>query len=130
MHMPGSVIAERYVLQDEVGHGGMGVVFRAYDVKLGRPVALKMVSSDTPHKSGHDDQLAAEARSASALNHPGIATVYDLVEIADEKFIAFEFVEGFTLRKGLTRSRFTFEETVEAGIQLAEALRERRTNAE
>lgn len=122
MHMPGSIIADRYVLQDEVGHGGMGVVFRAYDVKLGRPVALKMVPSDTPHKSGHDDQLAAEARSASALNHPGVATVYDLVETADEKFIAFEFVEGLTLRKKLARSRFTVEETVEAGIQLAEAL--------
>ena len=48
MHMPGSIIADRYVLRDEVGHGGMGVVFRAYDVKLGRPVALKMVPSETP----------------------------------------------------------------------------------
>jgi serine/threonine protein kinase len=116
------MIADRYMLQDEVGHGGMGVVFRAYDVKLGRPIALKMLLWDTPYKSGHNDQLAVEARSASALNHPGIATVYDLVETADEKFIAFEFVEGLTLRKKLAQSRFTVEETVEAGIQLAEAL--------
>jgi len=122
MHMPGSMIADRYMLQEEVGHGGMGVVFRAYDLKLGRTVALKMLPCDTPDKSEHDDQLAVEARSASALNHPGIATVYDLVETADEKFIAFEFVVGSTLRRELARSRFTPEETVEAGIQLAEAL--------
>jgi eukaryotic-like serine/threonine-protein kinase len=91
----------------------MGVVFRAHDLKLGRTVALKMLSHDTRIKSEHDDQLAAEARSVSALNHPGIATVYDLVETADEKFIAFEFVEGSTLRRELARSRFNPEETVE-----------------
>src|SRR6266436_129030 len=100
----------------------MGMVLRAYDTRLNRVVALKMLPSNTTHDSELHRRLAAEARAASALSHPGIATVYDFVEQGEGSFIVYEYVEGRTWRKELARARFTTDETLDASAQLADAL--------
>src|SRR6266481_9677535 len=100
----------------------MGVVLRAYDTRLNRLVALKMLPSNKTHDSELRRRLAAEARAASALSHPGIATVYDFVEHGEGSFIVYEYVEGRTWRKELARARFTTDEILDASAQLADAL--------
>lgn len=117
--MPSELIVGRYRVEQEVGRGAMGVVLRAYDTRLNRVVALKMLPSNTNNDSELCRRLAAEARAASTLSHPGIATVYDFVEQGGGSFIVYEFVEGRTWRKELARARFT---TDDASAQLADAL--------
>ena len=120
--MLNELIEGRYKVEREVGRGGMGVVLRAYDTRLNRLVALKMLPSNTTHDSELRRRLAAEARAASALSHPGIATVYDFVEQGEGSFIVYEYVEGRTWRKELARARFTTDEILDASAQLADAL--------
>src|SRR5258708_34528627 len=100
----------------------MGVVLRAYDTRLNRLVALKMLPSNSTHDSELRHRLAAQARPASALSPPGIAPVYDFVEQGEGSFIVYEYVEGRTWRQELARSRFTPAENLEASAQLADAL--------
>jgi len=116
------LVDDRYKVEQEVGRGGMGVVLRAYDTRLNRAVALKMLPSNTTHDSELCRRLAAEARAASALSHPCIATVYDFVEQGERSFIVYEFVEGRTWRNELARARFTTDEILDASAQLADAL--------
>ena len=94
----GDLIAGRYRVENEVGRGRMGIVPRAIDVQLGRPVALKMLRPEFEDDAGLRRRLATEARTASGLAHPGIATVFDLVESTEASFIVYEFVDGRTLR--------------------------------
>src|SRR6185437_8802649 len=103
-------------------HGGMGLVLRAIDLQLNRTVALKILLPQS--RSGIDlrRRLASEARLASGVNHPGVATVYDFVESAAGSFIVYEFVEGRTLRRELANGPFRGEELVGAALQLADAL--------
>ena len=116
------LIVGRYRVEQEVGRGGMGVVLRAYDTHLHRIVAIKMLPSNTGRNSELCRRLAAEARAASALSHPSIATVYDFVEEGEGSFIVYEYVEGCTWRKALARARFTTDEILDGGAQLADAL--------
>ncbi len=118
----GDLIAGRYRVENEVGRGGMGIVLRAIDVQLGRPVALKMLGPEFGDDAGLRRRLATEARTASGLAHPGIATVFDLVEDTEASFIVYEFVDGRTLRTELADGRFRTQDLVEAGVQLADAL--------
>src|SRR5262245_48093617 len=120
--MLGELIVGRYKVEKELGRGGMGVVVRAYDTRLKRIVALKVLPFDATHDPELNRRLASEARAASALNYPCIATVYDFVEQNDEKFIVYEYVEGQTLRDKLTKTRFTIKEVFSAGVQLSDAL--------
>jgi serine/threonine protein kinase len=120
--MLGDLIAGRYRIEAELGRGGMGVVFRAHDTRLNRTVALKMLPEDTTQSEFLRQRLASEARIASALNHPGIATVYDFIEQDEAAFIVYEFVPGRTLRRHLESERFNFSETIDAALQLTEAL--------
>ncbi len=113
---------ERYEVEQEIGRGGMGRVYRARDTHLGRTVALKMLPQEVSHNAELSRRLAQEARAASALSHPGVATVYDFVEHAGEDFIVFEYVEGTTLREQLGRHRFAIDEILALGIQLTDAL--------
>ena len=120
--MPEEVIAGRYRIEREIGRGGMGVVYRARDLKLPRTVAIKMLPPELVNDPERRRRLAQEARAASALNHPGIATVYDYEETEGEAFIVTEYVEGSTLRTRLAARDLRVEEILELGIQLADAL--------
>jgi tRNA A-37 threonylcarbamoyl transferase component Bud32 len=120
--MQDDLIADRYRVEAELGRGGMGVVLRAHDTRLNRTVAVKMLPADATQSDLLRQHLASEARIASALNHPGIATVYDFIEQDGAAFIIYEFVPGRTLRRHLDSERFNFSETLDAALQLTEAL--------
>ena len=88
-----------YRIIEKLGEGGMGVVYKAEDTKLDRPVALKFLAA---HALGDEDEKARfvrEAKAAAALSHPGIATVFALEEFDDRLYIVYEYVEGKTLRE-------------------------------
>jgi serine/threonine protein kinase len=112
----------RYRVEQEVGRGGMGIVLRAFDTRLNRAVAIKILPPDATHDPDRLRRLAAEARAASALNHTGIATVYDFVEQGADSFIVYEYIDGRTLRNSLTHDRFSTDDVLGVGIQLADAL--------
>jgi len=120
--MPGELLVERYKIEHEVGRGGMGVVLRAYDIRLNRVVALKMLPPNAPRDREMCRRLRIEACAASALSHPAIATVYDFVERDEGSFIVYEFVEGQTLRRELAGRRFTTQDLLDVGVELASAL--------
>jgi hypothetical protein len=113
---------ERYEIEQEIGRGGMGVVYRARDTRLGRAVALKMLPPEMASDPELRQRMEKEARAASALSHPGIATLYDYVDNGAECFLVFELVEGETLGDSLARRRFTPPEALQLAIQLADAL--------
>jgi serine/threonine protein kinase len=112
----------RYRVEQEVGRGGMGIVLRAFDTRLNRAVAIKILPPDATHDPDRLRRLAAEARAASALNHTGIATVYDFVEQGADSFIVYEYIDGRTLRNSLAHDRFSTDDVLGVGIQLADAL--------
>jgi serine/threonine protein kinase len=111
----------RYKIVSSLGAGGMGEVFLAEDSKLGRRVALKILSSKISADIIHLDRFRQEAQAASALNHPNIITVFDIDEFEGKHFIAAEYIEGQTLRERM-KNRLTFDETLSILIQTAEAL--------
>jgi eukaryotic-like serine/threonine-protein kinase len=111
-----------YRITAGLGSGGMGVVFRAHDELLKRDVALKLLKDEMGESPEHRARILSEARAASGLNHPGIATVYEIGEEADKLFIVMEFVEGETLRRRLEGAALEPEEVVRIGAQVADAL--------
>lgn len=120
--MAGPLKADRYEIEEEIGHGGMGKVYRARDTHLGRTVALKILPVEVTHDAELKRRLATEARAASALNHPNVATVYDFVEHGGESFIVFEYVDGKMLREEISRGRMETAEVLDIGTQIADAL--------
>ena len=100
----------------------MGEVYRAQDTRLGRTVALKRLPAEVTHDAELKRRLETEARAASALNHPNVATVYDFIEDGGESFIVFEYVEGKTLREQSSGRRMRTAEILDIGVQIADAL--------
>lgn len=112
----------RYKVLAPLGAGGMAEVYRAQDIQLGRPVALKLLSDKLAFDDAHLHRFQQEARATSSLNHPNILTIYEIGEIGQTHFIATELVEGETLRRRLKKSRLNLGEALEISIQIAAAL--------
>jgi len=111
-----------YRIVRKLGAGGMGLVYEAEDTKLGRRVALKFLKEGTAHDAGAMDRFLREARSASALNHPGICTIHAIEECDGRTFIAMELLEGESLDKVLARGTMPISHCVEVCVELADAL--------
>jgi hypothetical protein len=111
-----------YRILEEIGRGGMGVVYAAVDERLGRTVALKALPPEYMSDRRHRDRLAREARAAAAFTHESIATIYALEEIDGELFIVSEFVEGETLRDELERGPTAPDRLIPTLIDIASGL--------
>ena len=111
-----------YRLTRELGRGGMGTVYLAYDTRLGRHAALKLLPSRLMNNQERVRRLQREARSASALNHPNIITIYDFGNENGRDYIASEFVEGRTLRDHVGSPDFTLNQILDVVIQVTSAL--------
>jgi eukaryotic-like serine/threonine-protein kinase len=111
-----------YHILRQLGSGGMGLVYEAADSKLGRRVALKFLQENSTKDPAALERFLREARSASALNHPGICTIYAIEEHEGQTFIAMELLEGESLEKILARGPLLVARTVTIGIEVADAL--------
>ena len=112
----------RYEIRSKIGAGGMGEVYLADDTKLDRKVALKILPSDVALKPDRMKRFVQEAKSASALNHPNIITIYEIDKTDAGHFIAIEFIDGTTLRQQLRFAQMKIGEVLDVAIQTANAL--------
>ena len=111
-----------YRIIERLGGGGMGIVYRAEDLRLGRDVALKFLPADTAGEGASAERFRREARVASALNHPNICTIYEFGEHEGQQFIAMEYVPGETLRQHLDGTPIPLRHTLDIAVQLTSAL--------
>ncbi|HXC72059.1 MAG TPA: UvrD-helicase domain-containing protein [Pyrinomonadaceae bacterium] len=119
--LPAETIAH-YRILEPIGAGGMGAVYKAYDNKLQRVVALKLLPSEYVSQQDRRRRFFQEARAASALNHPHILTIYEVGEDDGKPYIAMEFVEGETLRHKIKNRVLQLKETLDIAIQIASGL--------
>ncbi|MGH9777985.1 MAG: serine/threonine-protein kinase, partial [Candidatus Acidiferrales bacterium] len=119
--MIGQTVSHYRVLE-KLGEGGMGVVYLAEDMRLGRKVALKALSPEFVRDPDRRKRFQQEARAAAVLTHPGIATVYEFEEIGENLFIAFEYVRGDNLRAAVNRGPMELETLLKTATDIARAL--------
>src|SRR3989442_172521 len=113
---------KNYVVEEMLGKGGMGVVYRARDTRLGRSVALKVLRPELIRDEDRRRRFVQEARAASAVNHPAIAQIYEIEESGDTTFIVMEYVGVSTVRQMVARHELDLPSAVEVGIRVGDAL--------
>ncbi len=111
-----------YKITEKLGEGGMGVVYKAEDTKLERPVALKFLRSDALEDEEHKARFLREARAVASLNHPNICVIHEIDEIEGESFIAMEFVEGESVKQKIKARPLKLDEAVDIAVQTAQGL--------
>ncbi|HXG88517.1 MAG TPA: protein kinase [Vicinamibacterales bacterium] len=111
-----------YRILDKLGGGGMGVVYRAEDLHLGRHVAIKFLPPELSHDPAAALRFQREARAASALNHPGICTVHDLGVHDGQQFLVMELLEGKTLKHSIAAQPLAIPRVIELGIEIVDAI--------
>jgi len=111
-----------YRIVEKIGAGGMGVVYRAHDDRLNRDVALKFLPDELNHDENARALLIREARTASALNHPNICTIYDVGEVDGKSYIVMEFVSGRSLAEQIPEDGLPVETVIRYGEQIADAM--------
>jgi serine/threonine protein kinase len=118
----GTLVAGKYRIDEEIGRGGMGIVYRAEDTRLDRPVAVKVLPHDKVIDPERKRRFIQEAKAASALNHPHIITIYDIGQAEGLDFIAMEYVDGRTLEDLIGRKGLKLNEALKYSVQVADAL--------
>src|SRR6185369_3611753 len=111
-----------YRITEKLGVGGQGAVYKATDMKLGRPVVIKVIPPELSSKEANLKRFEREARLASSLDHPNICTIFDLDEVDGVHFIAMQFVEGKNVRQLVAGRPLELKTALLIGLQVAEAL--------
>jgi serine/threonine protein kinase/Tfp pilus assembly protein PilF len=119
-----AVIAGKYRVIEELGRGGMGIVYKAEDVRLKRMVALKFLPPELTHIAEIRDRFMREAQAAAALDHPNICTVYEFDQAEGKAFISMAYIEGRSLRKRTDSGPLELEEALKISVQVAAGLQE------
>src|SRR5215475_12818430 len=111
-----------YRIEESLGAGGMGVVYKARDLRLDRPVAIKFLRADKVADPERKRRFVQEAKSASALNHPNIITIHDIDQADGADFIAMEYVEGAALDRLIPKNGMSLADVLKYATQIAAAL--------
>ena len=120
----GTILAGKYRIIEPIGKGGMGVVYKAEDIKLERTVALKFLSAELTEDPEARERFVREAKAAAALSHPHICTLYEIGEDENQYFIAMEWIEGQSLKDKIRDGALEQAEALDITIQVAEGLEE------